>query len=207
MSRSHLEVKGQNDYCLIGSPCPAGISTMHHRFQRNLAQTFTMMKRLLAHKTQAYPSNVKVTLRGQNEYCLIKLPCPAHISTMHHRIPKLLGTHVHLKCQGHTQMSKLVLFDRTVPCPTRILTMHHRISMKLGTNIHYDEAACRSQDPGLSLKCQNENFVRTASQPCIIGFPNYQAQIQNKFYPICSNCINLQNNLTCECLTNLYCFL
>ena len=32
--------------------------------------------------------------------------------------------------------------------------MHHRITIKLGTNFHYDEAAYRSQDPGLYLKCQ-----------------------------------------------------
>ena len=122
MSRSHLEVKGQNEYYLIGlylvrltfQPCIIG-------FQRNLAQTFTMLRRRVTHKTQACTTNVKVTLRGQNENCLIWLYLVLPTSIMHHRIPKLLGTHVYhdevtcgtqdtglyLKGQGQTWRSNI----------------------------------------------------------------------------------------------------
>ena len=36
MSRSHLEVKGQNEYYLIGLPCLARFATMHHRISMKL---------------------------------------------------------------------------------------------------------------------------------------------------------------------------
>ena len=124
LSRSHLHVKGWNEYYLKGlylvrptfQPCIIG-------FQINLAQTFTMMRWRVPHKTQACTSKVKVTLRGQNEYCLIGLPCPACISTMHLRILKLLDTHGHhdmVTCTSKVnvtlrgQRSKWVLFDRTI---------------------------------------------------------------------------------------------
>ena len=79
---------------------------------------FIMMGRRDMPKTQASTLNVEVTLRGQgqNEYYLIGLLFPVHISTMHHRISKKLGTNVYhdeaacraqdpglyIKCQGHT---------------------------------------------------------------------------------------------------------
>ena len=61
-------------------------------------------------------SRSHLDVKGQNDYCFIGLPYTAYILTMHHRIPKLLGTHVlhdevtcgtqdaglYLKGQGHT---------------------------------------------------------------------------------------------------------
>ena len=87
MSRSHLEVKGQNEYYLIElylvrpafQPCIIG-------FQRNLAQMFT---RPVPERSRSH-----LEVKGQNEYCLIGLPCPVRISTMRLRILKLLDTHV-----------------------------------------------------------------------------------------------------------------
>ena len=46
-------------------------------------------------------------IKGRNKKCLIGIHCLAHISTMHHRIPKLLSTHVHhykIACEMKTQV-------------------------------------------------------------------------------------------------------
>ena len=86
-------------------------------------------------KTKACTSNVKVTLKGQRSKGVLfdsTLPCLDHISTMHHRISKKLGTNV-----NHDEVACcIVLFDRIVPCPTCISTMHHRIPKLLGTHVH-----------------------------------------------------------------------
>ena len=117
MSRTHLEIKFQNEYCLIGLSCPVRISTMHLRILK-------LLDTHVHHDEVACTSKVKVTLRGQRskEYCLIGLPCPARISTMHLRILKLLDTHGHhdeVACISkfmvtlRGQRSKWLLFDRT----------------------------------------------------------------------------------------------
>ena len=102
----------------------------------------------------------------------ITVPCPAHILTMHHIIPKLLGAHVHydelicgtqntskFKVTLRGQRSKLVLFNRTVPRPAHTLTMHHRIPRLLGTHVHHDEVTCGTQDTGLYLKGQSHTYM------------------------------------------------
>ena len=66
-SRSHSEVKGQNEYCLIGLPCQVHISTMHHRILKLLGTH-------VHHDEVACTSKVKVMVKGINEYCLIGLP-------------------------------------------------------------------------------------------------------------------------------------
>ena len=112
-----------------------------------------MMRRRIAHNTQACTSNVKVTLRGQRSKLELfdrSVPCPACISTMHHRIYKKLGTNVHHGWGG-------VL--RTRPRPELKMSRSH-LHVK-GWNEYYLK--------GMYL-------VRLTFQPCIIGFQRNLAQ-------------------------------
>ena len=112
-SKVNVTLRGQRSkWVLFGRtvPCPAHILTIYHSFPRNLAQTFTMMRRRVVLKTHACNPNLRLHLEVKGQ-----------ISTMHHGIPKLLGTHVHhdevacraqdqsmyFKGQGHTKRSKV----------------------------------------------------------------------------------------------------
>ena len=119
MSRSHLEVKGQNQNCLIGlylvwpasQPCIIG-------FPCYWAHMFTMMRWHVAHKTQACTSKFKVTLRGRNEKpCITEFPSYwAHMFTMMrwHVAHKTQACNWKVQVTLTGQRSKWEMFDRTV---------------------------------------------------------------------------------------------
>ena len=147
MSGSHLEVKGQNEYRLIElylvwpSSQPYLIG-----FPWNMERTFTMMRQRVALKTLACTSNVKVKLT-RSKWVLFDrtVSCLACISTMHHSIPKLLGTHVH-----HHKVS--CTRPRPVPQMAR------------------SQLEVKSQNENCLIRLY---LVRHATQQCIIGIPSY----------------------------------
>ena len=78
----------------------------------------------IRHRPVHQMSRSHLEVKDQKEYCLMGLPCPAHISTMHHGIPKLLGMHApHDEVKCRAQDSDLNLKGQR----SKWVTMHHRI--------------------------------------------------------------------------------
>ena len=123
MSRSQLDVKGKNEYCLIGLHCPARIYTMHHRISKKLGTN--------VHHDEAawHAQDPSLNLKCQNENRLIGLvrpvsqPCiigfpsyRAHMFTMMrwHVVHKTQACTSKVKVTLRGQRPKIELFDRTV---------------------------------------------------------------------------------------------
>ena len=87
MSRSHLEVKGQNEYCLIG------LYLVRLTFQPCIIGFQTMMRP----RPEPQMSRSHLEVKGQNEYCLIGLYLVRPSSNMGHAGLKTLVHQAKLK--------------------------------------------------------------------------------------------------------------
>ena len=155
-------------------------------------------------------SRSHLEVKGQNENCLIGLPCPACISTMHHRIPKLLGTHVHhdkvtcgtqdtglyLKGQGHTWRSKV---ERKNHASQNSQVTGHTCSPWWGD-------IWRTRHRPVTWRSRSHLQVKGRNEKCFIGlYPKYMqciAVFVNKCTMCCPRlvgdfCIACNTTLTC----------